>query len=188
MNIDTNENIDSTNNEAEEVIETTQEENNQEETQEENTQEKYQETPEAKLARLERQTKQLKRKLGLESEPQKTTQKSDGLDYGQKAFLVANGIKESAEMKLVQGIMQETGKNLEQVLGSKYFQAELNEMRELQTSKNAIPTGKRSGNVPTESVEYWMTKDFKDVPADMKAKVVNARLNQDKAKGVFYNS
>lgn len=187
MNIENNENIDSTNNEAEEVIETP-EENNQEETQEENTHEKHQETPEAKLARLERQTKQLKRKLGLDSEPQKATQKSDGLDYGQKAFLVANGIKESSEMKLVQSIMQETGKSLEQVLDSKYFQAELNEMRELQTSKNAVPTGKRAGNVPTESVEYWLTKDFKDVPADMKAKVVNARLNQEKAKGVFYNS
>lgn len=187
MDNEYNENIDSTNNEAEEIIDN-QEENNQEETPEEPIQEKYQETPEAKLARLKRQAAQLEKKLGLNSEPKKTMQKSDGLDYGQKAFLVANGIKENTEMKLVQGIMQETGKTLEQVLDSKYFQAELNEMRELQTSKNAVPTGKRSGNVPTESVEYWMTKDFKDVPADMKPKVVNARLNQSKAKGVFYNS
>ena len=175
------ENIDSLNNDAEEVIET------EVETETVETEEKHQETPEAKLARLKRQTAQLEKKLGL-NEPQKTIQKSNDLDYGQKAFLVANGVKENTEMKLVKSIMQETGKTLEQVLDSKYFQAELKEMRELQTSQNAIPTGKRSANVPTDSVEYWLTKDFKDVPAEMKPKVVNARLNQDKAKGTFYNS
>ena len=177
------------NNEAEEVIDT-QEENTQEETQDENTQEKHQETPEAKLARLKRQTAQLEKKLGFESEPKKTTQKSNDLDYGQKAFLVANGVKENTEIKLVQNVMQETGKTLEQVLESKYFQAELKEMRELQSSSNATPTGKRSGNTSVDNVDYWLAKG--ELPpaseVELRRKVVNARLKKEDNKGTFYNS
>lgn len=148
------------------------------------------EDPEAKKARLERQLKQLGKNHPelFREETTRPSKKSDGLDYGQKAFLVANGVKGEAETKLVQNVMRETGKSLEQVLESKYFQAELKDIRDLQQSANATPTGRRSGNMASDSVEYWLTKDFKDVPADMKAKVVNARLQKKENKGVFYNS
>ena len=145
------------------------------------------ETPDAKRARLTRQLEQLDKKFPSAKAENKTT-KSNDLGYGEKAFLVANGVKGENESKLVQSFMQETGKTLEQVLDSKYFQAELNEMRELSTTANAAISGKRSGNVATNTVEYWMGKDFKDVPADMKSKVVNARMKTETSKGQFYNS
>lgn len=114
--------------------------------------------------------------------------KSDGLDYGQKAFLVANGIKGEDETKLVEQYMSETGKTLEQVLESKFFKSELEEMRELLRTKNATPEGKRPSSVPTDSVDYWMTKPIEEVPQEMRIKVVNKKLEQSQSKGVFYNS
>lgn len=114
--------------------------------------------------------------------------KSDGLDYGQKAYLVANGVKGENETKLVEQYMSETGKTLEQVLESKFFKAELEEMRELSRTKDATPQGKRSGSVPTDSVDYWMTKPIEEVPQEMRIKVVNKKMEQSQSKGVFYNS
>ena len=116
--------------------------------------------------------------------------KSNDLDYGQKAFLVANGVKEADEMKLVKGVMQETGKTLEDVLSSKYFQAELKEMRDLKASSNAIPNGKRSGTASQDSVDYWLAKG--ELPpahdVELRRKVVNARIKKNDTKGVFYNN
>lgn len=180
--------------ETEEVVEAQQEETTEssEESANEGKETRQGESPEARKARLERQLEQLKKKHP-ELYPNQTSQKSEGkqsngLDYGQKAFLVANGVKGDVETRLVQNVMRETGKTLEQVLESKYFQAELKDIRDLQQSANAIPAGKRSGNMASDNVDYWLTKDFKDVPADMKAKVVNARLQKKENKGVFYNS
>lgn len=119
--------------------------------------------------------------------PTKKT-KSDGLDYGQKAYLKASGISGESETKLVEQYMSETGKTLEQVLDSKFFKAELEEMREISRTKDATPESKRSGNVPTDSVDYWMTKPIEEVPQEMRIKVVNKKLEQSKSKGVFYNS
>jgi len=42
--------------------------------------------------------------------------------------------------------------------------------------------------VPTDSVDYWMSKPIEEVPPEMRIKVVNARLAKEKTKGVFYNS
>lgn len=188
MTIENKENIDSTNNEAEEVIEN-QDEGTQDENQEENNQGKPQETPEAKLARLKRQTQQLEKKLGLKDEPKSS--KSNELDYGQKAFLTANGVKGTDEFKLVQEVMANTGKSLEDVLESKYFLAELNEIRELKASQNATPQGsKRSAQSSRDTVDYWLAKG--ELPPaneqELRRKVVNARIDKESKKGVFYNS
>lgn len=113
---------------------------------------------------------------------------SNGLDYGEKAFLVANGIKGETETKFVQQVMQETGKNLEQVLESKFFKAELEEMRELAKTAEATPSGKRSGSSTTDSVEYWMSKPIEEVPKEMRTQVVNAKIKRESSTGVFYNS
>lgn len=113
---------------------------------------------------------------------------SNGLDYGMKALLRAEGIKGEAETKLVEHFMKETGKDVEQVLDSKFFKAELEEVRQMAKSEDAIIPGKRSGNSTVDSVEYWLTKDLEDVPKEMRTQVVNAKLAQDKNKGVFYNS
>ncbi len=114
--------------------------------------------------------------------------KSEGFDYGQKAFLVANGVKGEKETELVQKVMSETGRTLEQVLESKYFKADLTEMRELDTTKNATIEGKRAGNGAVDSVEYWASKPFTEVPKDLRADVVNYKLKKEDTGSNFYNS
>jgi hypothetical protein len=118
----------------------------------------------------------------------KTSKKSDDLDYGQKAFLVANGVKGAAEIKLAKDFMANTGKSLEEIMENKYFQAELTDLRELEATTNATPKGGRSPGVQTDSVEYWAAKPIEEVPKEMRIKVVNFKLKKENATGAFYNS
>ncbi|MFA6897241.1 MAG: hypothetical protein WCQ96_03075 [Patescibacteria group bacterium] len=116
---------------------------------------------------------------------------SGEMDYGQKAFLAANGVKGSDEITLVKDFMQNTGKSLDDVLDSKYFQSELKELRDEKATKAAMPTGKnRSGQVTSDSVEYWLAKG--ELPPvdqrELRIKVVNARIAKEKNKGMFFNS
>jgi len=127
-------------------------------------------------------------KQGKEVDPNATKNKSEGFDYGQKAFLVANGVKGEKETELIQKVMSETGKTIEQVLSSKYFKADLEEMRELETTENATIEGKRQGNGAVDSVEYWAAKPFSEVPKDMRQEVVNYKLKKEDTGGNFYNS
>jgi len=146
--------------------------------------EKPAETLEAKRARLQRQLDQTNKKLGIVPE---VKQKSDGLDYGEKAFLVASGIK-GEETSLVQEAMKKTGETLEEILENPYFQAKLKEVRELAGTVNATPKGKGGANVPTDSVEYWMQKPMEEVPQEMRRQVVNAKLAKEKGGMQFHNS
>lgn len=113
---------------------------------------------------------------------------SNEFGYAEKAFLTASGLKGSKEFGLAQQFAKETGKTLEQVLESKYFQQELNDLREIERTANATITGKDSKGVSIDSVEYWASKEFKDVPREMKAKVIDYQLKKEKEKDVFYNS
>lgn len=116
---------------------------------------------------------------------------SSELDYGQKAFLAANGVKGSDEMKLVQEIMRNTGKkDLESVLESKYFKAELEELRALRSTAEANPSGsKRSGQSSADTVDYWIAKG--ELPPasnpELRRQVVNARLKKSESASPFYN-
>lgn len=123
-----------------------------------------------------------------DKKPESKSKKSEGLDYGQKAFLVANGIKGEDEIGLVEDAMKKTGDSLEGVMENPYFKAQLENVRELAKTKDAMPKDTKLGGVPTDSVEYWMSKPIEEVPSEMRIKVVNEKLRQSQSKGVFYNS
>lgn len=143
----------------------------------------------AKFEAEEGRRKRAESKLSKTSKPEAgKPSTSNGLDYGMKALLRSEGIKGESETKLVQEYMRETGKDIESVLDSKHFKAELEDLRELAKSAAATPAGKGSNNSSIDSVEYWMTKDLEDVPKEMRIQVVNAKLKQEKSGGVFYNS
>jgi len=129
---------------------------------------------------------EVKPKTEPKTEPK--AKKSDDFDYGQKAFLIANGIKGEKEINLVKEAMGESGKTLEQVLESKYFKTELDNLREINRSEQAVPQGRRTSNNSADNVEYWMSKPMSEVPKEMRAKVVNAKLAKENGGGVFYNS
>ena len=173
--------------EVEEVVETTPE--TEEETKSEEVPEaKPTETLEAREARLERQLEQTRKKLGKDvSKPEKKTSKSDEFGYDMKAYLKTSGI-ESKEFDFVKTEFKQSGlKDIDSLLDNDYFKSRLDNFRKLSKTAEATPTGKRSGGVPTDSVEYWMSKPIEEVPADMRIKVVNKRLEKENGKGVFYN-
>lgn len=118
-----------------------------------------------------------------------------GFDYGQKAYLKSSGITQD-EFPFVEEVMKSTGKSLDEVLETKYFQAELKEKRELKASKDAIPTGsKRTPSSGQTDVDSWVAKieqgtaKLADIPdRELRQKVVNARMKKEQDKKQFYNS
>lgn len=167
-------------------------ESTQEGTQENTPESEPKESPEDKLARLERQARQLRKKLGQDVEPKPKKTKSDDLDYGAKAYLVANGIK-GEEIGLVQDIMRETGRSLDDVLESRHFKGMLQEMRDSRATADAIPKGtKRSSTSSVNEVEYWIAKG--ELPADtpanreLRTKIVQEEIRREKNKSIFGGS
>lgn len=166
------------------------EEGKDKKTPEQKRQERSNETPEAKRARLTRQLEQHDKKYPVDKKVVKkpNSNESADLDYGQKAYLIANGIKGAEETALVQDYMKETGRSLEQVMESKFFQGELTALREFRTTQEATPTGtKRNGQSPRSSVEYWLAKGELP-PADqreLRQKVVKAKIAKAKSGNVF---
>lgn len=120
-----------------------------------------------------------------------TKNESVSSDLGEKAYLAVNGIKSADEIAFVQKMKKETGKDVESLLETTYFQTEFRTFKEKKETDNAVPSGnKRSGNSSVDSVEYWLAKGELP-PADqvqLRRDVVNARLKKEQTKGVFYNS
>lgn len=114
-------------------------------------------------------------------------EKKQGFDYAEKAYLKASGIAPD-EFSLVKDIMSSTGKSLDDVLETKYFQAELKERREAKATKDATPSSsKRSTQSARDQVEYWIAKGEMP-PADqreLRKQVVEARIKQEQAKSHF---
>lgn len=151
------------------------------------TKAKTEETPEARHARLKRQLDQheKKHKLGSYAEKQpegdgKQASKQGDFDYGELAYLTAKGIEADEDIALVRQVMSETGKALKDVLGSKYFQAELKQLREDRAAKDAIPAKNgRTGGAARDTVDYWIAKG--ELPPDtpenkqLRRDVVNAK-------------
>lgn len=113
--------------------------------------------------------------------------KSDGFGYDVKAYLKASGIK-ADEFDFVREEMKRSGEDVDSLIENEYFQAKLEKHRKIKATEDATPKGKRTGNVATDSVDYWMSKPFEDVPQAMRPKVLEARELKEKSGGVFYNS
>lgn len=128
------------------------------------------------------------RELEKNNKEKKPSKQSEGLDYGVKAFLVANGLKGEQEFKLAQEFSRNTGKSLDDVMDSKYFQQELADYREQKTTQDASIKGRgKTANVASSDVEYWLAKPFGELPDDfeLRSKVVKARRAKSKNTGMF---
>lgn len=154
---------------------------------------KHVESPEDRATRLLRQANQARKKIGLPAledtkAETKSSKKSDDFGYDVKAYLKTSGIQ-SNEFEFVKNELKQSGlKDVDSLLDNDYFKARLEKFRAVSKTAEATPTGKRSGGVPTDSVEYWASKPIEEVPQNMRAKVVNHKLAKEKNKGVFYNS
>lgn len=149
------------------------------------------ETPEDRVARLRRQLSRAEKDAGV-TKDEKPQTKSGEFGLTEKAYLNSEGIKGPEEHKLAKEFMKNTGKSLDAVIESKYFQAELKELRENNKVADATPKGKnnRSGQSARDSVEYWIAKGELP-PADqveLRRKVVNARIKSESSGNVFTNT
>lgn len=148
-------------------------------------QEKPKESPEAKLARLKRQTSQLEKKLGV-AEPEPKS-KSNDLDYGQKAFLKSYGVQGSDELQLVREYL-ENGKSLDDIPNNRHFQNDLSELRDARLVKQAVPSGTARANFNArDTVEYWIAKGEMP-PSDqvqLSRDVLNARIAKEGSSSKF---
>lgn len=160
-------------------------------TEHEETRETRKETDEARLARLDRQASQLRKKLGVPTEKpaeKVTEEKKEGLDRIDKAILRAEKITNSDEIALVQDIMKETGKDIEDVLESRYFKAELKALRDENTAQDALPSNSKSSSQSNRnSVEYWVAKGEMPPASEPKLRqdYVNARIAKTKERSMF---
>lgn len=129
----------------------------------------------------------LERNKTKKEEAPKEETKSDGFGYDVKAYLKASGIK-SDEFDFVKAELKKAGGDIDSLIENEYFIAKLEKHRKIKVTEEATPKGKRTGNVATDSVDYWMTKDFKDVPMAMRPQVIEAREKKEKTGSRFYNS
>lgn len=171
--MDTNENeviVDSNNEVGEETSETSQDEVKVEKTKR---------TPEEELAYFEGRVTRLRTKLGLENPTKEAAKpKLQETDYGLLAYLTAKGLEHEDDIALFNKVRQETGKKPEEIMASKYFQAELKEQQELRTTKEAQPKDNGRGSLSTrDDASYWLEKvnsgkaSFSDVPEGLRFKV-----------------
>ena len=130
--------------------------------------------------RAERKAKQASAKPEGDKTPKKE-EKKEGFDYGQKAFLKASDIAPD-EYPLVQEYIENTGKELDEVVESKHFQNELKDLREQKASAEAMPKGtKRSGGSGKDKVDYWIAKGEMP-PVDqpmLRREYVNAKAKRE---------
>jgi len=170
------------NNETNEEVVSTEDTNNQEGVESTETEETQTEDTtdwQARARELEGRLKRAEKKLSRNDNDStaKAPSKTGDFDLAQKAYLVANGVKGNDEMKLVKEIMSNTGKSLDSVLESKYFTAELNEMRELRKSQDAIPnSSKRTSQSGKDTVDYWLAKGEMPPDRELQSKVVKAKI------------
>ena len=111
------------------------------------------------------------------------------LGYGEKAYLVANGIKGADEIALVKEYLA-NGKSLDDIPDNKYFQNDLKELRETKATKDAMPTSsKRSPSSGRDSVDYWINKG--ELPptdqVQLRRDVLNARIKKETEGSKFAN-
>jgi len=160
----------------------------------ENNRQLYQRAKKAEGFEFNRETKEWIKKESKPDENKKPdsnkTNKGE-LDYGQKAFLAANGVKGADELTLVKDFMENTGKSLEEILENKHFLNEVKEIRDTKAVNDAVPgASKRGGGAARDSVEYWIAKG--ELPPanqpQLRRDYVNAKLKKSKEGNMFYNS
>jgi hypothetical protein len=135
------------------------------------------ETPEAKLARLKRQTAQLEKKLGVAEE--KSEPKSTGkLDETQLDYLDLKGISEAEDIQVLETVMKNTGKSLRDVLKDPYVVATLGDNQSQRNVRGAIPGSSKRSGIESNSVEFYVNryKSTGQLPKDFEtqSKVVDA--------------
>lgn len=112
-------------------------------------------------------------------------EKSNELDYGQKAYLKAYGISGADEIALAKSFIERTGDPLETIVEDEIFTGRLKGLRDAKAAKEALPQSKRSATGSKDNIDVWMDKPFEEVPPELKQEVLNRKLVIEKEGGKF---
>lgn len=148
--------------------------------------EKPKETLEARKARLQRELKQVTKKLG-EDEPEgkePSKNKTDGLDETQLDYLDLKGISEPEDIQIIENIAKKTGQTVRQILKDEYVISKLSANKAKREVKDATPSNtKRAGAGQTNDFAQALAKYEQTgvLPDDfeLRSKVVNARMEKE---------
>ena len=159
--------------------------------------ERPKETSENRKARLERQLKQVNKKLGIETEekpkPKVESKKSDEFDEGQLAYLLAKGIESDEDINFTQSELKKHGGNLRELFGNEYFKSQMTARKEAKVTLDATPSNSRRTNSrPADAIEHHYAKyqkegsDYlKTVDRETRLKIVNMRLKKETVDNEF---
>ena len=104
----------------------------------------------------------LEKSKGSSSESEKppvAESKPGELDKGDRALLVAYGIKGADEFALAKSWISRTGDEIDSMVDDDIFQAKLTKLREAKASTEAIPKGNKRGSGTVKGdVDYWVAK------------------------------
>lgn len=156
---------------------------------EDTTDKRPSETPEAKLARLDRQASQLRKKLGIETEkkvektaPSKTETKAE-LDETQLDYLDLKGITESEDITIIENIVKKTGMTVRQALKDDYVLSKLDANKADRDVKSATPSSTKRGGSQTNDVASALAKfdQTGELPDDftLRSEVINATVERN---------
>lgn len=118
--------------------------------------------------------------------------KTDELDYAQLAFHNSKSnslkIESEEEMDFLKSQMEETGKPLQSLLNSKFFQTEYAAFKQAKIVDGSVPnaTGRSNQGAVSKSVEFWLAKGVDEFPPDtyenkqLILDIVNARYKKAK--------
>lgn len=145
----------------------------------------------AEIAKLKRQLKRAK------SDNAPKNQKSDEKleEKLNKLALKTEGIVEADEVELARKLQEETGKEMDDLLSSRYFKTELEALREEKANTEAT-SGVEGGSGQSsakETAEYWLQKGTPPTPEDVPNKkkrreIVQEFIKQGNTQGkTFYN-
>lgn len=145
------------------------------------------EDPEAKLARLERQTSQLRKKLGKDQpKTDEPSSQTNELDLSALGYLrSALGIKGQAEIGLVKEYLK-AGKTVLDLEDNRHFMNDLKDLRDTAETKAATPTSSRrssNGGQNDFDIAYSKFKETGKLPDDFKLRsaIVNAEVDKNNA-------
>lgn len=135
----------------------------------------------------DRRTTQLNNvKESVTKEDKPTDEGDNELDYAKLSYLNSKGIPED-DHEFVLGLEDKTGEPLNEVLGKKWVQNELQERREQRAADDATPSGKnRSGESVRSNVDYWIEKGElppKSEQPELRRKVVREKRKRAEKKG-----
>lgn len=164
-----------------EETETTEHTENEKDSVEEVT-EKPKETPQQKKARLERELKQINKKLGVETEPKKKLEtKTEGLSDAVLDFFELKGYNDE-EVEIFENIMKRTGMTHREVVKDDYATAKIEKMRQERAVKEATPSGTRRSSNSSNDEDYWLAKyeQTGELPKDfeLRSKVINRYVDK----------